>query len=85
MTELEKTQYIVRYTLEQVEFKPKGTRKYMSQSEALRLLKPVKIGRARLDRLIKTRQVRLRDKENYQVRNSSLRLFAEDIYRLLND
>lgn len=85
MTELETIQHTVRITLEQMGYKPKGTRKYMSQSEALRLLKPVKIGRARLDRMIKTGQVRLRDKENYQVRNSSLRLFAEDIYRLLND
>ncbi len=84
MTDTELIQHTVRATLEELGYKPRAGKQYMSQNEAIRLLKPVKIGRARLNRLMKTGEVRFKDKENFQIRNSAIRICAEDIYRLLN-
>jgi len=85
MTDIELIQHTVRLTLQQLGYTPRSGRRYLSQNEALKLLKPVKIGRARLQRLIKTGQVRMKDKENYDIRNSRIRLYAEDIYKLINE
>lgn len=35
--------------------------------------------------MILTGQVRMKDKENFDIRNSAVRLYAEDIYKLLNE
>lgn len=59
-------------------------KKYVTQSEALRYLGDVAIGRARLKRMMDDGIIRVRDKENFNKRNSSVRLYAEDIYKILN-
>lgn len=83
MTDVEIIRHTVKVILEQLGYKPRANRRYMSQNQALRLLKPVKIGRARLARLIQSGEVRVKDKENMEVRNSAIRLYTEDIYKLL--
>ena len=85
MTDTELIAHTVRITLEQLGYKPKAGRRYISQNQALKLLKPVRIGRNRLQRMILTGQVRMKDKENFDIRNSAVRLYAEDIYKLLNE
>ena len=84
MTDIELIRHTVRLTLQQLGYAPKASKRYISQNEALKILKPVKIGRSRLQRLIRSGEVRMKDKENYDVRNSAIRLYAEDIYKLLN-
>lgn len=85
MTDTELIAHTVRITLEQLGYNPKAGKGYISQNQALKLLKPVRIGRNRLQRLIRDGQVRMKDKENFDIRNSAVRLYAEDIYKLLNE
>jgi hypothetical protein len=85
MTEIERIQHTVEETLRQLGYKPRGRRHYYSQNEALRLLVPVKIGRQRLASLVRSGEVRIKDKADYDKRNSMIRYYAEDINRLLNE
>jgi hypothetical protein len=84
MTDIELIQHTVSQTLIQLGHKPRQVKKYMGFNEALRFLAPVGIGRRRLERLIETGIVRVKDKD-YTTPNSPMRIYAEDIYKLLNN
>lgn len=54
MTDTELIAHTVRITLDQLGYKPKAGRRDISQNQALKLLKPIRIGRNRLHRMILT-------------------------------
>lgn len=85
MTDIELIQHTIKMTLTELGYKPKSVKGYLSQNEAIRLSKPVRIGRARLTSMIQRGEVRVKDKADCEKRNSRIRIFAEDIYKLLND
>lgn len=59
------------------------SRTYVTQAEALRYLEPVAIKRGRFERLVREGRIRMKDKENFDTRNSGVRYYAVDIYKIL--
>jgi hypothetical protein len=85
MEEEEKLRQFAKIILQELGYKPRCTRKYISQNQAINLLKPVKIGLRRLDTYIEKGIVRIAEEEQENMkRNSTKRLYREDIYKLLN-
>lgn len=56
---------------------------YVSQAEALRKLEKAGIRRTRLNRMIREGKIKVRDKENFEIRNSSVRIFYEDVLKYM--
>jgi hypothetical protein len=50
-----------------------ANKKYLTQAEALRYLRDVAIKRPRFERMMREGTIRVKDKENYDVKNSSVR------------
>lgn len=83
MTDQELIAYTVKETLKQLGYKARNEQQWISQSAALRLLKPKNIGRAKLNRYMVSGTVRF-FKDNMSIRNSSVSVNREDIFKLLN-
>ena len=56
---------------------------YVTQAEALRHLERVGIRRGRFERLVREGKIRMKDKEDFETRNSGVRYYAVDIYKIL--
>ena len=80
MSEIELIERTVKATLKSLGYAVKCEKQYMSQSEALRLLP---FGRAKLMKLYKSGDIRCY-KEDYEVRNSPVRLERLDVIKYLN-
>ena len=56
---------------------------YVTQAESLRYLERVGIRRGRFERLVREGRIRMKDKEDFETRNSGVRYYAVDIYKIL--
>lgn len=83
MNEAEIIRQTVKATLQELGYTPRNTREWLTFSEAVRLLKPARIGKDKLRSLIDAGHVAA-TKEDFTKRNSQVRLDRQDVENLLN-
>jgi len=79
-----KLRQFAKILLTEMGYKPKKVGGYVSENEAVKILRPVKIGRVKLKGYVDKKIVRIKEEPEYKSRNQVKRLYREDVYKLLN-